>query len=59
MAAVQDINRGASGVICDWILASTACVIVILRFWAKGVVMKKLGWDDALMAISLVRKDFK
>ena len=54
MADIQDINNGASGLICDWILASIATGIVLLRLYAKSAVVKRLGWDDLLMSISLV-----
>lgn len=54
MADLQDINNGASGLICDWVLASIATIIVLLRLYTKSAVVKRLGWDDLLMSFSLV-----
>ena len=50
-----DINRGLGGLATDWILASISCLIVLLRLYTKGIIVRKLGWDDLLMSLALVR----
>ena len=50
-----NVNRGLGGLATDWVLVSISCVIVLLRLYTKGIMVKKLGWDDLLMALALVR----
>ncbi|KAK4546600.1 hypothetical protein LTR36_001817 [Oleoguttula mirabilis] len=49
-----DINRGLHGLATDWTLASISCIIVLLRLYTKGIVIRKLGWDDLLMSLALL-----
>ena len=51
---MPDINRGANGLAADWTLVSVSCIVVALRFYAKGVIIRRLGWDDALMVAAVV-----
>ncbi|KAK5127752.1 hypothetical protein LTR08_004212 [Meristemomyces frigidus] len=49
-----DINRGLRGLATDWTLASISCIIVLLRLYAKGIIIRKLGWDDLLTSLALL-----
>ena len=50
-----DINRGPDILIVKWLTVSIALLLVSLRFYVRGVLRKKLGWDDYTILLAVVR----
>lgn len=38
------------------VLLGLACSVVLLRIWARQVILRTLGWDDAAMLLAMVRQ---
>jgi hypothetical protein len=53
-----DVNIGSSAVIAGWVEASIAIVIVIARIYTQAGVVGRMGVDDYLMILALVRIPF-
>ncbi|KAG4439001.1 hypothetical protein IFR05_005517 [Cadophora sp. M221] len=49
-----DVNIGGHMLRVIWVLNGTSCIVVLLRLYTQGRVMRQLGLGDALMAASLV-----
>ena len=50
-----DESRGADIIVTQFVLIGVATILVCLRLWVRSKVTRKLGWDDILIAVSLVR----
>jgi hypothetical protein len=50
-----DINIGPSAVIAGWVEASIAVIVVIARTYTQAKVVGRMGAEDYLMILSLVR----
>jgi hypothetical protein len=50
-----DDNLGASFIIFQWTLAGIAAVVLALRLFTAGAILRKISPADYLMAISFVR----
>lgn len=47
--------NNAVGVLASgWALVGTSTVIVLLRLYSKSFIVRKVGWDDVLMSLSVV-----
>lgn len=49
-----DISRGSDLTIVKWLTTSIAVLLVSLRFYVRGVLRKKLGWDDYTILLAVV-----
>lgn len=49
-----DVNRGPDILIVKWLTVSVALLLVSLRFYVRGVLRKKLGWDDYTILLAVV-----
>lgn len=50
-----DISREPDTLIIKWLTVSVAFLLVSLRFYVRGVLRKKLGWDDYTILLAVVR----
>ena len=49
-----DINRGYGYIAVQWSLVSVASILVILRFYVRGMIRKQIGADDYTILAALV-----
>ena len=49
-----DISRGPDILIVKWLTVFVALLLVSLRFYVRGVLRKKLGWDDYTIMLAVV-----
>lgn len=52
--ATENADRGPAIVGILWTEAAISLIITALRFYARGMI-RKVGWDDWLMALTTVR----
>lgn len=50
-----DQNRGDDIIITQFVLISIATILVGLRLWVRSRLTRKIGWDDILITLALVR----
>ena len=49
-----DQSRGEDIIISQFVLMGIATLLIALRLWVKGRIMRKIGWDDLLITLALV-----
>ena len=49
-----DVNRGYEYIAVQWSLVSVACILVMLRFYVRGMIRKQVGADDYTILAALV-----
>ena len=49
-----DVDKGAAVLTSVWAVSATACVFVIARLLVRLRILKKAGWDDGLISLSMV-----
>lgn len=49
-----DVNQGP-GIIGTLAATTSTCIMIVaLRFWVRGRIMKAIGWDDWTILLALV-----
>lgn len=51
--SVQD--RGRSAIIGMYIVTALSTIVVLVRLYTRGVLIRELGWDDYLIVIGQVQ----
>lgn len=49
-----NVDKGPAVLTSVWAVSVTACVFVIARLLVRLRILKKAGWDDGLISLSMV-----
>lgn len=50
--SIQD--RGRSAIIGMYIVTALSTIVILIRLYARGILIRELGWDDYLIVIGQV-----